>query len=53
MTQTTDFSDYKEVKGGIKVPGKMTVDLGGQLVEMTLKLAEANTKMKDADFTVE
>lgn len=53
MTQTTDFSDYKDVKGGIKVPGKMTVDLGGQLVEMTLKLAEANTKMKDADFAVE
>lgn len=53
MTQTTDFSDYQDVKGGIKVPGKMSVDLGIQVVELTLKLAEANTKMKDTDFVVE
>jgi len=53
MTQTTDYSDYQDVKGGIKVPGKMSVDLGIQVVELTLKLAETNTKMKDTDFSVE
>lgn len=31
----------------------MSVDLGVQVVELTLKSAEANTKMKDADFAVE
>lgn len=53
LTQTTDYSDYQDVKGGIKVPGKMSVDLGVQVVELSLKSAESNTKLKDVDFSVE
>jgi hypothetical protein len=31
----------------------MSVDLGLQVVELSLKIAEVNSKMKDADFAVE
>ncbi len=51
-SQTFDLADYKEIKGGVKIPHKMSIDFGVQVVEMTLKSAETNSKIKDSEFEV-
>ncbi|MFN3528411.1 MAG: insulinase family protein [Bacteroidia bacterium] len=52
VVQTSDLSDYREVKGGIKVPHKTTIDLGIQMLELELSKVNVNAKMKAADFKV-
>lgn len=49
MTQTTMYSDYKEVKG-VKVPFKRTVNMGGMDVEFTVTDVKINEGVTAADF---
>jgi len=49
MTQVMLMQDYKSIKGGLKVPSKVTIKTGVQDIEMILKSGEINT-VKDSDF---
>lgn len=51
-TQITDLSEYKELKGGIKIPHKLSIDMGAQLIEMNMKSVEVNTKIDDSTFSL-
>lgn len=51
-TQITDLSEYKELKGGIKLPHKLTIDMGAQLIEMKMKSVEVNIKIDDTTFSL-
>jgi zinc protease len=48
--RTTDYSDYQTVTGSISVPGKITQQVANFTIELKLKEATANGKMKDSDF---
>lgn len=48
MTQTTNYADYKEVKG-IKVPHKTTLNIGVEL-EMTTSEVKINEGVSEEDF---
>ncbi|MCB0442992.1 MAG: insulinase family protein [Flavobacterium sp.] len=48
MTQTTNYADYKEVKG-VKIPHKTTLNIGMEL-EMTTSEVMINEGVSDADF---
>ncbi|WP_394759980.1 M16 family metallopeptidase, partial [Flavobacterium sp.] len=48
MTQTTNFSDYKEVKG-VKMPHKTTMNVGID-IELTTTEIKINEGVADADF---
>ncbi|RYJ41307.1 insulinase family protein [Flavobacterium beibuense] len=48
MTQTTYYSDYKDVKG-IKIPYKLTMNVGID-IELTVSEAKINEGVSDADF---
>jgi hypothetical protein len=51
-TQTTEFSDYKEVSG-IKIPYAISQNFGPQIVTVKCASAEINRKMKDSEFVIE
>ncbi|QEE48409.1 insulinase family protein [Flavobacterium alkalisoli] len=48
MTQTTYYSDYKDVKG-VKIPYKLTMNVGID-IELTVSEAKINEGVSDADF---
>lgn len=48
MTQTTNYADYKEVKG-VKVPHKTTLNIGVEL-EMTTSEVKINEGVSEEDF---
>ncbi|MBN8565115.1 MAG: insulinase family protein [Flavobacteriales bacterium] len=48
MTQTTNYADYKEVKG-VKVPHKTTLNIGVEL-EMTTSEVKINEGVTEEDF---
>jgi hypothetical protein len=48
MTQTTYYSDYKDVKG-IKVPHKINMNVGIEL-DMTVNEVKINEGVTAADF---
>ena len=49
MTQITNYSDYKEVKG-IKVPYKVSMSFGPQEIEFKTTDVKINEGVSDADF---
>jgi len=49
MTQTTNYGDYKEVKG-IKVPYKVSMAFGPQEIEFKTTDVKINEGVSDADF---
>lgn len=49
MTQTTNYGDYKEVKG-IKVPYKVSMAFGPQEIEFKTTEVKINEGVSDADF---
>jgi outer membrane lipoprotein-sorting protein len=46
----TDFENYKEVEGGIKMPYTITQDMGDQTIKLEVVSIQINTKMKDSVF---
>lgn len=53
VTTTTRLSDYKEIKGGIKVPYSLSLDMGIQQITMKVTTAEINSKIDDNIFKVD
>lgn len=49
ITQTTGFSNYKEVKG-VKIPHTMTVSFGPQKQKLNVVEVKINEGVSDADF---
>jgi zinc protease len=50
MTQTTTYSDYKEIKGGLKYPFITNQQVGPQKLEMLVKSVEVNTAVQESIF---
>ncbi|NVO03685.1 MAG: insulinase family protein [Bacteroidetes bacterium] len=48
----TDFDNYKEVDGGIKVPYTISQDLGEQSLKLEVVSVLINKKMKDSVFEI-
>jgi zinc protease len=48
MTQTSSFSDYKDVKG-VKMPHKIVMNVGID-IELTTTEIKVNEGVSDADF---
>jgi hypothetical protein len=51
QTITSDYSDYKDVSG-VKMPFKMSQDLGMMQLALTASKIEANTNLADALFEI-
>ncbi len=51
FSQTTEFSDYKEVDG-IKYPFKVSQQMGPQNISMTVSSVEVNKGVKDSLFEI-
>ena len=45
-----EFSDYREINTGVKIPFNEKVNSGGQLIDYKLKNAAANTGISDSIF---
>lgn len=50
-SQTSDYSDYKEVNG-VKFPHKLNQDTGMFQIELTVSKTEVNKGLTDDDFTI-
>lgn len=54
MDMVTDFEDYKEIKGGIKLSHFQKIDFGGQMImENTINSVEVDVPVDPAIFTRE
>ena len=49
-TITNDYSDYRELTNGVKIPYTKKGDLGTYQIEFKVKEAKANSNLKEADF---
>jgi zinc protease len=50
ISQTTVYSDYKEIKGGLKYPFTIKQQMGPQNINMTVQSVEVNTGVADTIF---
>ncbi len=48
---STDFSDYREVKG-VKLPFQMDAEMQGQALQLKVETVEINKKLKDTLFKI-
>ncbi|MFP5041966.1 M1 family metallopeptidase [Parasediminibacterium sp. JCM 36343] len=49
-TSNTEYSDYKELPNGVKIPYTRKGEMGGYLIEFKVKEAKANSNIADTDF---
>ena len=47
---TNDYSDFRELPNGVKIPYTKKGDLGTYQIEFKVKEAKANTNLKESDF---
>ena len=52
MVTTMQYSDYQDYDG-LQMPSKITMNVGGQNIELKVKSMQINAKLKEKDFVWE